>query len=340
MLAPVKVVEKPPAKVVENVPATAQVHVEKLSDPVEIMKSNSAKGAEKESQEASPALRSPQKIIKGAGSHIAAMLSRRQNEKVASPIASPDKQESAPVKLPMTAALDVPFKDENPHPSKPTPPAPVKANVDATETPVPPIRLGSSPEATRIEVKSTVRQEAAVPAAFAAVSKPTQPKPQVPTMFAQSEESPKPQAKRSVPIPLSPELKYSPAPIARKSPGVANAAVAIPRQKHLQAPSATAPAVVKASPRTPIANGTNVIAQSAPSHAKPELKQEPKTQVKKEEKVTQLANGKQKLDVATTTVNADGTQARERKRKTKNSDKKKKPAHDDGVEQHCACVVM
>ncbi|KAL3902423.1 MAG: hypothetical protein SGILL_010828, partial [Bacillariaceae sp.] len=71
----------------------------------------------------------------------------------------------------------------------------------------------------------------------------------------------------------------------------------------------------------------------------PESKPEPKIQT--QEKVTELSNGKQVMDVATTTVNADGTEKRERKRKTKNSDKKKKSKPvDDGVDQHCACVVM
>jgi hypothetical protein len=61
---------------------------------------------------------------------------------------------------------------------------------------------------------------------------------------------------------------------------------------------------------------------------------------KQSERVTDLGNGKQLLEVSSTTVNADGTRKTERKKKTKNSDKKKKKPEEEGVDHHCACVVM
>jgi hypothetical protein len=85
-------------------------------------------------------------------------------------------------------------------------------------------------------------------------------------------------------------------------------------------------------PAAPPAFNPPAHSRSAPVPVAPE----PKTN----EKVTDLGNGKQLMEVSSTIVNPDGSRKTERKKKVKSSDKKKKKKQDEGVDHHCQCVVM
>jgi hypothetical protein len=136
--------------------------------------------------------------------------------------------------------------------------------------------------------------------------------PQVPEPLAQGHVAPEPEIR-------------TPAPPAAKMPPTPPAA-------HAAVPSLF---YNKPSPQS----------KPAPTPAAPEANRQVPTATKTE-KVTNLGNGKQLLEVATTTKTTtvgglqSETHKRERKKKTKNSDKKKAPSYDEGVDHHCQCVIM
>jgi hypothetical protein len=306
----------PPAKPVETVRSPLESHKDQL-----------AKTETKKPQEPDQAPTSPQKIAKSPGSHISTMLNRRQQDKAQSPSASPVKQESARIEKAVVASPSL-ATDK-------VASVPVKTRVIQTEAQVPPALVGLS------KPSRPTQAEIPVPPALASTSKPFPAKVPAPLTLAKSEPPHLLQAKVS--------LQQSPKDLSSVASGTSEIkSFSTPREtKEPIVPTVTKtttiPAVHKASaPSVPVVDATrsSAVAKASPSLVALEAKAVAKVQVNKDVKVTQLENGKQVLDVATTTVKPGGTQAREHKTKTKNSDKKKSKPQDDGVDHHCACVVM
>jgi hypothetical protein len=241
-----------------------------------------------------------------AGSHIANMLRMRQQQKVqtvADQVTSvPDRVAEKPQEVKAAVPTPTPIKKPS-VPLAPVQPKSTPAQPKA-EIPLPPAL--AQIKAPTVDVKPTVgkKEEKASVAVKVVKSLPV------------VEKAPEPVAPT---LPPPTMLAYSP----KSSP---------PASRGPAAQQMTMAGIAEKTSVTPAPR-----AKATPAPVVPEAKPEPVVQ--KQEKVTELTNGKQVMDETTTVTNADGTQKRERKRKTKNSDKKSKPV-DEGVDHHCACVVM
>ncbi|KAG7374337.1 subunit CCDC53 of endosome WASH complex [Nitzschia inconspicua] len=338
--------------------------IERVPDPIEALETETTREATKQDMGTAHPPKSPLKLANGAASHIASMLSRRQQEKARSNPASPVKEEIMSIDKSVTMTPKLTLKD--------TSPEPMKSLAVKTESQVP-LAVAAISKQSRAPLI-----EYAVPSTFMTATQSDEPKTAVesiPTKQPVQMEAIPAQPKDSLnvapvtqlplatvratdlkptsvamkaPVPATqspavalsaPDPRVSPTSIANKE-SAHHKVAQIPQSEAAASKPAAVPLVAKPTPPTGFANGIPSASKAPPTPNTPEEKPEPKIQVKTEEKVTHLANGKEVLDVATTTVKADGTHARERKRKTKNSDKKPPPSHDDGVDHHCACVVM